>query len=269
MRWPHALLLLALPFGRAAGQSGCAPEPGAPSLDHAILVARDLDSAWARFAPLGFRAKAGRLHPDGLLNRHIKLRDHRGIELMTLAGEPGSAMAREYRTRLDQGEGGAYLALSVSSAERVARLARQDGRSVRVTRLGGWTFVSFPESPELGAVFFFSSAGPPPADPDSVLAHENGAVGLASGWVEGGPALERLLAALGAARCGTADLPDGRSGTRWALQRSAVMVIPPADGARTPRVVGVELETRSQGSAPVVHQPIPGFWIQLSAPRPP
>jgi hypothetical protein len=51
------------------------------------------------------------LHPDGLLNRHIKFRDGTEVELMTVSGAPRSRMARDYASLLAAGEGGVYAAL--------------------------------------------------------------------------------------------------------------------------------------------------------------
>ena len=51
-----------------------------------VIAVRDLEAAAARFAALGCRLKPGRLHPDNLLNEHLKFRDGSELELMTLAG---------------------------------------------------------------------------------------------------------------------------------------------------------------------------------------
>ena len=50
-----------------AQAAACVAVPGAPRLDHVVVVVRNLDSAAARFRPLGFRFKLGRLHPDSLV----------------------------------------------------------------------------------------------------------------------------------------------------------------------------------------------------------
>ena len=52
-----------------------------PRLDHVVMVVAELDSAEARLAPLGFRIKPGRLHPDNLLNAHVKFADGTELEL--------------------------------------------------------------------------------------------------------------------------------------------------------------------------------------------
>jgi catechol 2,3-dioxygenase-like lactoylglutathione lyase family enzyme len=92
----------------------CTGAAGAPALDHVVLVVRDLDRAAAPFQKHGFRLKEGRLHANNLLNRHIKFRDGSSLELMTVRGSPGDAMARDYADLAASGEGGVYVALKVA-----------------------------------------------------------------------------------------------------------------------------------------------------------
>jgi hypothetical protein len=89
----HIVLGLTLLAGGATGPV-CAAAREAPVLDHVLLATRDLDRAAAGFARLGFRHKPGRLHANGLRNRHIELRDGTSLELMTLEGRPGDLLAR-------------------------------------------------------------------------------------------------------------------------------------------------------------------------------
>jgi hypothetical protein len=199
----------------------CRPAPGTPRLDHVVVAVHDLDSEAARFDPFGFRFKAGRLHPDGLLNRHIKFRDHSEPELQSLAGAPTDAMARDYAELLSEGEGGVYAALWTDDLIPVAEAAASGGLPTRSTVAGAWRFLGFPGAGDASAVFF-GSGGVPAVDPDSVLAHPNHAVGLAAAWVEAGPGLDRLLATLGAASCDSVCFPTGGAvpGGCWAAARS-------------------------------------------------
>jgi hypothetical protein len=255
----HLAPLLALAIQAvAAPDSSCIAPDAAVGLDHAIVVVRNLDSAAARLAPLGFRFKLGRLHPDSILNRHIKFPGGSEVELMTVAGTPTSRMARDYADLLRAGEGGVYAALWTADMDRVRAEAARIGRS-RFTRLGAWQFLSLPGVADTRAVFF-GAGGLPVNDPDSVLAHPNGAIGLATAWVEGGPALRRLLAALGGRPCGSVTLPGGRAGTRWALAQGSLVLV--AGGGRSPRVLGVEIERRG-GGEPRLFEPLPGFWMLL------
>lgn len=247
-------LLMARPLRAQAPE--CIAPNAAVRLDHAIVVVSNLDATVSRLAPLGFRFKPGHLHSDSILNRHIKFRDGTELELMTVAGTPTSQMARDYAALLAAGEGGVYAALWTTDPGRVRAAASRLGEP-RLTRSGAWQFLSLPGVFDAQAVFI--GAGDLRAnDPDSILAHPNGARRLAAVWLEGGPVLDTLLAALGARSCGKARLPDGRSGTRWGLLRGSVVVVRGA----TRRVLGVELD-RSGSAGPELHQPLPGFWILL------
>ena len=238
------------------GDSQCTAPSAAIRLDHAIVVVRNLDSVEARLRPLGFRFKQGRLHPDSILNRHIKFRDGSELELMTVAGMPTSQMARDYAALLSAGEGGVYAALWTTDMDAVHAAASRFGKP-RVTQSGAWQFLSLPDVFDTQAIFF-GAGGLAANDPDSVLAHANGAERLSGAWVEGGPVLDSLLTALGARSCGAANLPDGRKGTRWGLSRGTIVVV----RGKGRRVLGVEL-MRSRSAPAVVHEALPGFWILL------
>lgn len=206
MRWPGsrrthvgALVALALAvwctatgWSQQPPEAACEARPGAPRLDHAILVVGNLDSARALFEPLGFRLKPGRLHPDNLLNAHIRLRSGSELELMSLAGPPGDANARDNADLLAHGAGGAYAALVPPGLEAVARAADRAGLRYRRTSSGTWRCLSFPPPSDAGAVFF-GTAWAMASDPDTVLDHPNGAVTLEQAWVEAGPAAGRRL----------------------------------------------------------------------------
>lgn len=211
----------------ADASRGPAREPHAIArLDHIIVVVDDLDSAAAPLARIGFRLKAGRLHPNNLINRHIKFRDGTAIELMSLAGPPKDSMALRYQALLERGAGGAYVALRTDDLEGVARIAQRLGLPTRVTSSGPWRFLGFPRPSDASAVFFVSG-GIPADDGDAVLSHANGAIALAEVQVEGGALLDSLLAAVGVTRAAS-----GR-----------IVVVPPASGDRWPRPVRMVVMT--------------------------
>ena len=262
-------VLIALPILCASGLAGqepaaCRAGSSAPRLDHAIVVVRNLDSAAARFAPLGFRFKPGRLHADSLLNLHIKFRDRTEIELMTLAGRPTSRMARGYADLLATGEKGVYVALWTDALDSVRASAARMKLPIQATTLGAWQFLSFPGIDDAGAIFF-GAGGLPPNDPDSILAHPNGAASLAAAWIEAGPVVDELLRRLGSRPCEPVTLPDGRNGRRWALAAGSLVIVRPPAGAATPKVLGVELSRAAGrlGPPPSQREPLPGFWIVL------
>lgn len=241
----------------------CVAAAGAPRLDHVVVVVRNLDSAAARLRPLGFRFKPGRLHPNGLLNRHVKFRDGTEIELMTVAGRPTDRRAGDYADLLATGEKGVYAALRTEDMAGTAAEAGRAGLPRRSTRTGSARYLSFPGVPD-AATIFFVVGGAPTEDPDSVLAHENGAVGLEAAWVEAGSGFERLLRSLGSRRCESVALPDGRSGSRWPLARGSLVLVRARAGSE-PRVLGVEIRRAPAFTTPhrAPLEPLPRFWLLL------
>lgn len=257
----QTLVLLGVLLSGEPGRQACTGAASAPALDHVILVVRDLDGAGAAFEERGFRLKPGRLHANNLLNRHIKFRDGTEIELMTVRGRAGDAMARDYADLLAAGEGGVYVALRVPDIAAAQREAEGLRLETRRSASGPWRFLSFPPTSPAAAVFFSAGAGAV-QDPDSLLSHDPDVAGLAEAWVEGGPALGELLTRLGATRCGAARSPDGRTGERWALSRGTLVVVP-ARGPARPRVLGVVL--RSRAPREIVRYPYGGFWVRYDA----
>lgn len=236
-------------------------------LDHVVIAVADLDRATEVLAEAGFRFKPGRLHANHLLNRHIKFRRGGSLELMTVKGEPLDRMAREYAALIADGDGGAYAALATECPERVAALAEAAGFPLRRTQSGSWTFLDFVPGSAAAAVFFGAgwNAGP---EPDSLLAHRNGAIGLDEAWIEGGRGLLQLLRATGATTCGGVTLPDGRLGECLALAGNRVVVVPPARAHRPFRVVGVVLAVNGDVPQSLIPPSLAsGVWIQLR-PRP-
>jgi len=236
---------------------GCLAAESAPALDHVVLVVHDLERASVPFMNQGFRLKNGRLHPNQLLNRHIKFRDGSSIELMTLQGEPGNAMAQRYADLLAAGEGGVYVAFNVADIASLQRGAGELGLATHQSASGPWQFLGFPASSPAAAVFF-SAGGFPANDPDSLVAHQPAVSGLAEAWVEGGADLVALLRRQGATRCGPAKTPRGLTGERLALKRGTVVITQARAGVR-PRVLGVVLRSESADTLIDVH---PSFWIQ-------
>jgi hypothetical protein len=250
-----ALMLHAAP---AAGQA-CVGAASSPALDHVILVVKDLDHAAAGFERHGFRIKPGRLHPNNLLNKHIKFRDGSSIELMTVKGRALDSMARGYAEFLAAGEGGVYLAMGLTDVADTRIAAAHAKLTMRERAYGPWTFLSFASSSPAAAVFF-TAGGQPGSDPEALVAHEPDVSGLAEVWLEGGPELGEMLSSLGARHCGEAPRSDGAPGQRWALRRGAVVIVPRRTRAR-PRLLGVVLERRVPGPDGKVY-PHPKLWVR-------
>jgi hypothetical protein len=232
--------------------------PSAPALDHAILAVSDLDRVSQSFRSAGFRLKTGRLHPNGLLNRHIKFPDGTEIELMTVRGTAGDDMARRYAKLIAAGDEGAYVALRARELRSVEEQSAALGLDPRRSSSGAWQFLGFAETSSAAAVFF-TTGGAAVADVDSIFQHQPRVTALAELWLEGGTALTTLLQRLGSILCGQANGPDDRVGQRWALSGGSIVVVPPRDTAR-PRVLGAVLEIPGVHSRIV--RPTPQFWIQ-------
>jgi hypothetical protein len=243
--------------------AACVGSPAAPALDHVVIVVRDIEAAAAGFAREGFRLKHGRLHANNLLNRHIKFRDGTGIELMTVVGEPGDAMAERYVQLLRDGEGGVYAALAVADAAAAYAYAEELGMQPHRSESGAWRFVAFDAGSPAAAVFFVAG-GVPAQDPDSILDHAHAVTGLAEAWVEAGPELGELLQRLGAVHCGRATAANGVAGERIGLRRGSIIIVPPAADAR-PRVHGVVLH----GTQDATLQPHRAFPVHIGAGPPP
>lgn len=229
-------------YGTPASAGGPCLAPGATAvLHHVILSVPDLDAAAESYRALGFTVKEGRLHANGLLNRHVKLADGSEIELMSLAREPGDDMARRYAGILADGGGGAYAALRAPQAA-VLAAAEEVGVAAEPRGVGANGHVTFLD-PGLDAVFFFETPMTV-ADADSLLTHANGAAALTQAWVEGGEALGRLLVALGGVACDTVRLPDGREAQRFGVANGSVVVARPGDGRA--RLLGVSVAGRER-----------------------
>ena len=234
----------------------CDAAPNAPALDHAIIVARDVDKMADTFRAHGFRTKRGRLHANGLDNRHIKFPDGTEIELMTVRGTPRDAMATRYADLMRAGDGGVYVALKVKTVGEAERRAAIAKLSTRRSGSGPWQFLGFNDN--AAAAVFFNSGDAAVQDADSIFAHEPRVTGLSEIWVEGGPQLIGLLRSLGAVDCGRAKAPDGREGRRLRLSKGRLVVVP-SRGSERPRVLGAVLNRkRCSGS---VRYPIANFWL--------
>ena len=255
-----AQVALIAQIASAASVSACV-SAAAPALDHAIIVVRDLDRAAKTFRTAGFRIKAGRLHANGLLNRHIKFRDGTEIELMTVHGSAGDEMARDYADLLEAGEGGVYVALRARNVATVQREAASLGLDTRRSSSGVWPFLSFGRSSPAAAVFF-TSGDVVVTDADSIFQHVPRVTALAEVWLEGGPELGQLLRRLGARVCDTITAVDGRIAQRYGLSSGTVVLLPVVGNAR-PRVLGAVLETPTGRRDKV--QPHGQFWIQYRA----
>lgn len=255
------LLLLSTPQGWPDSLPECRVSSAIIKLDHVVIAVKDLESASQTYRQLGFTAKAGRRHANGLLNEHLKFRDGTQLELMSVVGEAKDEIARGYERFLLRGEGGAYLAMAGGQQE-VLRAAASVGVAAEPLNAGRLRYVTFSES-ALGALFFVESTLRV-EDPDSIFRHANGAEGIRRVWLEASPDLGDLLSALGAEKCDSVTVPDGREGMVYAVGGGEVVLVPPQ--ATRARVLGAVL--KSSGShRDRTHGPgeTHGIWLALPA----
>lgn len=243
--------------------TSCSAPNALVALDHVIVAVHDLDPAAAAYRAAGFTLKPGRLHDNGLLNAHAKLRDLTEIELMSVPGEPTDVIARGYRDFLHGGEGGAFVAFR---GRRDAVLDAVGSAGLQAEPLAPM-YVVFPRLPRI----FTLESERRASDPDSLLTHANGAVRLEEVWLEGDERLERFLVAVGATRCGVsaapADVRTAGEGNAFAVMNGRVVVVPPADSGR-PLLRGVILGRDEAATIPTIHAGrAHGIWIAFRAGR--
>jgi hypothetical protein len=267
MPFSALLFLAAVPGTPLAGGDAarvCAAPDAEVRIDHVVVAVRSLEAAGQELVRLGLTLKPGRLHENGLLNAHVKFGNSTSLELMSVSGNAGDAMARDYAERIKAGGGGAFLALGAPQ-RRVREVAGLIGLDAEALNAAPFRYVTFP-APGLGAVFTLEYERQFGEDP-RYLRHPNGATGLHEVWLEAGKGLEALLVKLGAVFCGPTAGPDGRRGRSFAVQNGSVVIVdPPSEGRG--RVLGVRVradETRagSIGRLPEMN----GFWVGVGPTR--
>ena len=206
-----ALLAAGPLFGQTSPES-CRAHGSGLTVDHIVIAVSDLEDSAADFRSLGFTIKPGRLHPNGLLNSHVKFVDGTSLELMSVAGEPTDAVAANYADFLRAGDGGAFAAIE-ADPHRVIRVASALSLPAQLTRSGPFTWVTVDDSQygpggQRSPVFFVSYLARS-ADADSLLVHDAGVVGIGSVRLDATDALADMLVRLGARHC-PAD-PEGEA----------------------------------------------------------
>ncbi len=183
-------------------------------LDHVIVAVSDLEKATKSYSDLGFTIKQGRLHQNGLLNNHIKLRDGTSVELMTVVGEPKDDLAKTYHNFLKEQEGGIYLALQ-ASFDLVLEKAEELELIYQASFGDPFSYITF-EHEDLKNIFFISYSRVF-SDPDSILSHSNDVTGIKSVWIKSSPLFTELLTSLGASYGGTFKTPDNKENPVYSL----------------------------------------------------
>lgn len=189
--------MLCLPAARAlagallalACSTASAANPLIEGLNHVPVAVADLDRAAADFARLGFVIKPGRLHSNGIQNRHVKFPNGGEIELITAASSK-DALSAEYVDWLKSGDGPAFWSLNSHDLNNLT--ARLDALQLAPHREGELITYSGTEPHRL----FFGPLLRAPNDGPAYWAHPNTAYKLRAVWLSAAADERRLLTAL-------------------------------------------------------------------------
>lgn len=159
----------------AAGQD-CEPETFL-ALDHVNVAVRDLGAASSAYRSMGFAIKPGRPHANGIENAHIKFPEGTEIELIT-SRRADDELSSWLLDRLEDGDGGAFAALTGGRLERAAAVL--DGTGEPYLLAPG--VLSFPVGHRWHRVFFGQRQRAASDRPEH-FEHANGAHSLAAIWL--------------------------------------------------------------------------------------
>lgn len=228
-------------------------------LDHVIVAVSDLDKATETFVELGFTLKNGRLHSNGLLNKHIKFKDGSSLELMTVQGEAKDDLAKAYQEFLNQGEGGIYVAFR-APFDVVMEKAEKLGLSFQVSFGDPFSYLTF-EDKALKHVFFINYSTSF-SDSDSITTHENKALGIKLVWIQSSPLFTKLLSSLGADFKGILKTPDNKQNAVYRLNGCDYII--DESSISNPKIAGILFDT---GQIPTLEWLPPssnhGIWISF------
>ncbi len=201
-------------------------------IDHIVLAVTDLKKASNQLERMGFTIKPGRIHSNGLLNAHIKFSDQTGLELMTLTKEPSDPVSTAYSEFLEQGPGGAFIALS--GIEIKALKAELDKNHIpgSILRSRLWDYLVFPKGSGLDH-FFFIAYHKAVIDKPENYTHPNGVTGINRIWVQGDSRLEKLFSLLGLSPLDSASKITRREQRSYAVSNTMIhLVLPPENKTR-------------------------------------
>lgn len=123
-------------------------------LDHVILAVPDIDSAISYVSRLGFKIKPGTIHSNGLKNVHIKFANDTELELMTVVGQPGDAIAKNYQALINDKTIGAFVAFSGISVDSISAMLEPQNIKHEIIQERSWKYLTFEQGGPLAAIFF-------------------------------------------------------------------------------------------------------------------
>ena len=223
-------------------------EPGTANigLDHVIVAVNDLEKAARRYQDLGFAVKPGRLHDNGIRNRHVKFPDGIELELIT-AFEAHDALTAAYRRHLADGDGPAYFGFYAADRDAVAR--RLSSAGLPYVWNGG--LITFPETDPLHSLFF-GGRNRAATDKAEHFAHSNTAEKVIALWLAGDLAGEASVLRLfgGVPKAKTVRIPLPAEAKVVKIQDAEVYLLPSSYAVQQGRkIVGVTVSVKSLDSA--------------------
>lgn len=221
-------------------------------LDHLVVVVKDIEVASETYQKLGFALKPGRKHSNGLLNTFVKFRDDTEIELMSITSPANDEISREYAKVLaEQGESGAYVALSGQDIDGASERLSAAGIKHRITRGKLWDYLTFP--PKSGLEHFFLIQAHKSFNTDAkYYEHHNAASGIDTVWVDDTGNVGLFLKALGGKPCIESSRGMTLSGTHF--------VLGPVSGESRPGFSGVGLSGGNNALRSVENAH--GIWVR-------
>ncbi|WP_462250711.1 VOC family protein [Ekhidna sp.] len=162
------------------------------SIDHIIVVGKDLDKMVQEYEEKGFHIKSGRLHDNGLRNAHIKFSNESSLELMTVIGEPKDPIASTYNQLIKKNIKGAYIALTGVQQDRIESALNNLDYEYQIVKNKLWTYVTFPENSDFAHIFFIIYHKKL-TETDYYTTHSNGAIKFQSVTISGSDRLFKFL----------------------------------------------------------------------------
>jgi hypothetical protein len=261
--------------------AGCTAPAATVKFDHVPIVVHDLAAASALISDsLGLSLKPGHPHRNGIENVHVRFADGSGLELISVR-DPSDALAEWYAAFLEDGEGGAFLALDAGPIEAAVRTLRPFEIDPIIMRMTSFDWAVFGEDHALHHVFLIDTHSRSP-DTAEQLTHRHGESGVRAVWIEsddppgddeGMDALRLALIAFGAVQCTDAlagppaltGHPGGFAGEAWGIADGTVYLVSGSSTehgvegrTREPRILAVAL-AGSRSSSPRL---VAGVWIE-------
>lgn len=204
-------------------------------IDHVVWAVPNLDSAVNHYLNEGYTIKPGRLHSNGLLNAHIKFANGTSVELMTVAGEPKDEEALEYQQIINNGGGGAFLALCGIDFSELKECLNELQYEYILAEAKLWSYISFPPNSGLEHLFFIHSENIY-IDPTKITTHKNGSRHINKVFIEGTEKAIRLFDKLGLSTQRTSDGP-----TEFITSTGNICLLKKSTLKERPKITKVEL----------------------------